>query len=446
MSDKQTFFVRGTTCGSCEVVIERELRALDKVKSVDVSHASQQIKIELAGNERVTADEITQKISKHGYRVANKEENQKKKEAINWARIGGVAVIVFGVYLFLDKIGILRFSPTSAEPAGLFAVFTVGLIASVSSCTAVVGGLIAAVSSHVSKTQDGMSAKERFRPHLFFNIGRIAGFGVFGALIGWLGSAIQLSSWANGVFILAIAILMIVLGVNLLNLFPVPVVKMPKWLAHKVHDLSESKSPVAPMALGASTFFLPCGFTQSMQLFALSLQDPFQGAMIMTVFALGTAPALLGIGRMTSVFSGKKLKEITSVAGILVLVLGFSNSLNGLTLLGINPTISFVNASEVAQVKVTSGVQKISMNVTDRGSYDPNVLSVQVGIPVEWSIFGADFLGCANTLVLREFGVQSFINPGPNMVKFTPTKTGKFTYSCSMGMIRGTMVVTPKQT
>ncbi len=427
------------------MVIERELREMDQIKSVCVSHAEQKITLELEDGQEVTENELMDRVKQHGYRIAHKPEKHKRKESINWGRIGGIFVIVIAVYLLLDKTGLLRFSPSSAEPSSLIAVFTIGLIASVSSCTAVVGGLLAAVSSHVSKTQAQLSAAQRFRPHIFFNIGRVVGFGVFGAMIGLLGSAVQLSSTANGVFILIVAALMIVIGINLLNLFPVPVVSMPKWLAHKVHDLSESKSPVAPMVLGAMTFFLPCGFTQSMQLFALSLQDPLQGAIIMVVFALGTMPALLGIGKMTTSFSGKKLKEITMAAGVLVLVLGLSNSVNGLTLLGINPSFSFASVADATASKQVAGKQIVKMNVTDRGSYEPNVITVTEGIPVEWQIFGADFLGCANTLILPAFNVQTFIKPGANVVNFTPTKTGKFTFSCSMGMIRGTMIVTPKQ-
>jgi sulfite exporter TauE/SafE len=53
--------------------------------------------------------------------------------------------------------------------------------------------------------------------------------------------------------------------------------------------------------LGASTFFLPCGFTQAMQLYAMSSGNVFSGALIMGVFAVGTTPGLLSIGGLTSV-------------------------------------------------------------------------------------------------------------------------------------------------
>ena len=83
------------------------------------------------------------------------------------------------------------------------------------------------------------------------------------------------------------------------------------------------------------------------------------------------------------------------------------------------------------------------MDVTSRGSYEPNVIQVQEGLPVDWRITGADFMGCADTLILPAFGVNERLQTGPNLVQFTPTKTGTYTFSCSMGMIRGTMIVNP---
>ena len=442
MSKKQSYYVRGTTCQSCEVVIERELKKLEGVEDVSVSHATQELAVDVAEKGSVSESEIASVIGRHGYTLAKKPQKHRKRQSINWGRVGGYVVVVAALYWLFDLIGLLRFSPTSAEPAGLLAIFGIGLVASVSSCTAVVGGLVAAVSTKMAVSHEGMSVKEKFRPHLYFNVGRVAGFFLLGALVGSLGAVLQLGPRANGVFIVAVAGLMVVLGVNLVELFPAPVVGMPKWLAHKVHDMAESRHPVAPMLLGAATFFLPCGFTQSMQLFALSLQNPIQAGMVMAVFALGTTPALLGIGRLTSVFQGRKLKEITYMAGVLVLVLGLSNLVNGATLLGVNLSFSS-GANEAASSSVITGAsQQIRMTVTPYGVYDPNILSVKKGMPVEWQIQGSDFMGCADTLVMPVFGVNTRLNAGANVVRFTPTKSGRFTFSCSMGMVRGTMVVT----
>lgn len=443
---KQQFSVNGTSCKSCEVVIERELSKQSDITSVDVSHNKQIIRIETKGNRSYTPEDINAFLEKHQYTVGKKKgQKQQIKKPIDWQRVGAAVVLVLALYLVLDRIGLLRLSPSSAEPAGFLGVLAIGFIASLSSCTAIVGGLVAAVSGTVAKEQKDLSSKERFHPHILFNIGRIGGFFLLGALIGYAGSVLQLSPTFNGIFVVLVAILMIVIGVNLMEVFPSPVIGMPKWLAHKVHDLAESKDPMAPVILGAMTFFLPCGFTQSMQLFALSLQDPFQSGMVMALFALGTAPVLLGIGGATSYASGQSLKKVTRIAGTIVLILGMSNAANGLALLGITKETVLGTGIEVGPMstEIVAGKQQIEMNMTRYGVYEPDVLTVQEGTPVDWIIYGDDFMGCGDTLVMPAFGINTHLQSGKNLVQFTPTKLGRFTFSCSMGMIRGTMIVTP---
>ena len=427
------------TCQSCEVIIERSLKQLSGVKKVSVSAKKNTLEIE--ADREIPQSEIRTLIKQHGYDISHKPRSYRPTK-IKWGRVIKWGIIVLTLYYILDKTGLLVFGPSTTEPAGLFAVFVIGLIASVSSCTAVVGGLVIAVSSQVAKTQTHTRKREKLAPHLYFNLGRLVGFAVFGAAIGFIGSAIQLSPTANGLFVVLVAVFMIILGANLLNLFPAGVIRMPKFLAHKIHDLSESQNPNAPMLLGALTFFLPCGFTQSMQLYALALQNPIQSSLVMFIFALGTMPALLGLGSMTAFSSGKGLKKMTTLAGAIVIVLGMNNAINGAALLGYNVDGIFAKASAAEQSIITNGTQYIQMEITDNFTYAPDVLRVQKGVPVEWSIFGGEFLGCANTLISPALGVNTYIRPGINTVRFTPQRAGKFTFSCSMGMIRGTMIVT----
>ncbi|MDA0207976.1 MAG: sulfite exporter TauE/SafE family protein [bacterium] len=444
---KQQFFVQGTSCKSCEVIIERELKKQSDIVSVDVSHVKRQITIKTLGDRRYSHEEIQTILEKFNYTVGTKDQSRHQiKPAINWQGVGAAAIFVLSLYIILDRLGLLRLSPSSAEPASLIGILVIGFIASLSSCTAVVGGLVATVSSAVAKDQVRMSSKERFMPHILFNGGRILGFFIFGALIGYAGSALQLSPALNGIFVVVIAILMIIIGINLMGVFPAPLIGVPKWLAHRVHAIAESKDPKAPMVLGAMTFFLPCGFTQSMQLFALTLQDPIQSGLVLAVFAFGTSPVLLGIGGAISYASGNTLKNITQFAGVIVLILGISNVGNGFALLGVTADRIFAKSTQTGAsggVLIVNGRQQIEMDMTSRGLYDPDVLSVQEGIPVDWIINGDDFMGCGDTLIMPAFGINTTLKTGPNLVQFTPTKTGRYPFSCSMGMIRGTMVVTP---
>ncbi len=363
----------------------------------------------------------------------------------NAKRALGILVIVFALWYLLNSLGFLSVSPSVNAAGGLVAIFFIGLVASVSSCTAILSGLIVAISANHAKLHAGESLNTRLRPHVLFNLGRLIGFAVFGAMIGAIGSVLSLSTELNALFVMVVSILMLGLGANLLDLLPPGFFRFhpPLWLARRILKLQESHHPAVLFALGALTFFLPCGFTQSVQLYALSTGSPATAASIMMVFALGTLPVLLGLGAATSSAHGKRLKRITQVAGILVLVIGLSQLLNGMTLLGISlPTAdSQETAAQQTDVAVIDGKQVIQMELGS-GFYAPDVLTVVEDVPVEWDIYAPEFMGCATQLVSRGLGISQTLKPGDNVVTFTPKDPGEYVFSCSMGMVRGTMIVT----
>ena len=91
--------------------------------------------------------------------------------------------------------------------------------------------------------------------------------------------------------------------------------------------------------IGVGTFFLPCGFTQSMQISALSSGSFTSGFLIMLFFALGTFPmlALVSFGA-TSIAQGKHSSIFFKSVGVVVFGLGLFGLLAGFAGLGIiNP-------------------------------------------------------------------------------------------------------------
>ncbi len=50
-------------------------------------------------------------------------------------------------------------------------------------------------------------------------------------------------------------------------------------------------------------------------------------------------------------------------------------------------------------------------------------------------------IGCNNEILAPELGIAKKLVPGKNTITFTPTKTGIFTFSCWMGMIRSRITV-----
>ena len=144
-----------------------------------------------------------------------------------------------------------------------------------------------------------------------------------------------MSSEASGILMILASLIMIVLGLQMLNLFPwlkrlQP--RMPKFLAHKIHDLTEKEVKGGAFILGASTFFLPCGFTQALQLYVLAKGSFVTGVTHDAgVFAAGTLPALISLSMVSSFATGTFQKYFLKLAGVAVVILGFFNIQSGLT-------------------------------------------------------------------------------------------------------------------
>ncbi len=99
-------------------------------------------------------------------------------------------------------------------------VFLIGLVASVSSCLAVTGGLLVALAAKYNEANPYLTDRQRLIPPLYFNVGRIISYTLLGGAIGALGSALTLSPAVSGALTLLASLLMIMLGLNMLGVLP----------------------------------------------------------------------------------------------------------------------------------------------------------------------------------------------------------------------------------
>jgi hypothetical protein len=89
---------------------------------------------------------------------------------------------------------------------------------------------------------------------------------------------------------------------------------------------------------------------------------------------------------------------------------------------------------------IENGVQIINSTLTG-GKYP--AITVQQGIPVKWTINApaGSINGCNNRMIIREYGIEYQFKNGENIIEFMPQKSGRFSYSCWMGMIRSSITV-----
>jgi len=68
---------------------------------------------------------------------------------------------------------------------------------------------------------------------------------------------------------------------------------------------------------------------------------------------------------------------------------------------------------------------------------------VQKGLPVKWTIKAdrASLNGCNNPVTIPAYGLNRRLQPGDNLIEFTPESSGNVLYTCWMGMISSTIRV-----
>lgn len=444
----KTIFIKGMHCKSCELLIEDELKNIKGVKSVDISHRSGTATIQFEGKQLLHAD-VVHAIKQAGYELGSTiKPSFFSKNSNDYIELGYAAAIIILIYFIAKSIGIFELNLIgSYNFSSLPVVLLVGLTAGISTCMALVGGLVLGVAGKYAQENPQATPGQKFTPHLFFNLGRVFSFFVLGGVIGLIGSAFQITSSVSGLLIITVGILMIVMGLQLTSLFPrlsAVSLTLPKGIAKflgiSTHTDS-SYSHKGALMLGALTFFVPCGFTQAIQLYAISTGSFITGALTMAVFALGTTPGLLSLGGLTSVIKDKTSGLFFKIVGLVVIAMALFNISNGLTLIGIkNSRNTKIQIQESdPNVKIENGVQIIHMEQNASG-YSPNTFTLKQNVPVKWYIKSV-YPSCASSLMVEKLGIRANLTKDEQLFEFTPSEEGEIPFSCSMGMYSGTIIV-----
>lgn len=332
-----TFHVSGMHCNSCVVLIEDALAAVPEISKVTAS--LKRLSVDVVGDfgdksPDHIADDLTALVREHGYALTvERSAHEAKWHELTYALPAAAGFIL--LFIALQKMGIVNM--VGAGEVGYGTAFVVGLIASVSTCMAVVGGIVLSMSANFAKEGDAV------RPQLYFHIGRFLSFFVLGGLVGALGASMQLGGTGTLVLGIVVALVLVILGLNLLDVFPKAKflqLTLPRALGSHVKALHNVHHTFTPLLVGIATFFLPCGFTQAMQVYTLGVGNFWEGALLMSAFAAGTFP-VLALLSFSSLGAHTKLQTGTfyKTAGIIVIFFGIMNLLNALMAAGIIPPL-----------------------------------------------------------------------------------------------------------
>lgn len=497
-SDKKIeLYITGMTCVNCQNKIEKRLKHTKGIHRVTVSY-NKGTAIIFYAPETISLQEIVSIIENLGYQVILDKRNQKP----TLTKVIFTLSIIAALYFALQMTGILNLlvpSQLADSKMGYGMLFVIGLLTSVH-CIAMCGGIN--LSQCIPQAKPDAEADTgkltAFYPALLYNLGRVVSYTAIGFVMGLLGfflgggTQVGMSTFFQGILKIAAGIFMVVMGINMLGLFPELkkfTLRMPKSIARKIGKEKSKNS--RPFIVGILNGFMPCGPLQSMWIVAVATGNPFEGAFSMFLFSLGTVPLMLGFGSLVSALGKKFTDTVMNVGAVMVTVLGLAmlsqgGSLSGLLLPGklmilivalcvvgilvSIPTkkkaprhvLNFVSAAIVTacilslthssqnlaqssgsstEAEMIDDVQVVTSTL-EADSY-PNI-TVKAGVPVKWIIDAAaeNINGCNNRIIIPQYGMEYTFQPGENVIEFTPSETGAVAYSCWMGMIHGNIFVT----
>ncbi len=311
-------------CGGCETVIEEALAALDGVAEVSADYPTGVVKVAF-DSEKVSPKIIQETIETSGYHVQTAEPAKKpawRKYLIALLAVIGLAVVMIAARKLSHQFSLPDFDSQLSN--GM--ILIVGLITGLH-CIGMCGGFVISYTA-----RDVEQGRSLFVSHLLYGLGKTLSYAMFGALFGLLGSMISITPFMKGVTNIAAGVFLILFGLNMLGLFKIlryVRIKQPKSLSRFV--VEKRRQSRSPFIIGFFTgFLLGCGPLQAMYVMAAGSSDPLTGAKILTLFGLGTLPALFSFGFLTRLFSAQATHRFFQLSGVILIFVGAMMSNKGL--------------------------------------------------------------------------------------------------------------------
>src|SRR4030042_4563932 len=208
---EKSYFVKGMHCASCEILIERKLLDLKGIKSVEASVKDGRVLVEYE-NDPPAIDDLNRIFQKENYFFSDKktkeEESFGKREFFITFGIGLLVILVFLGLIKLGLSGLITVTSSSS----LITFFVFGLLAGISSCAALVGGLVLSMSKQWLELYPMQSNFAKLQPHFMFNAGRLVSYALLGAALGAIGSKLQISLQFTSILVIGVSVMMVFLA------------------------------------------------------------------------------------------------------------------------------------------------------------------------------------------------------------------------------------------
>ncbi|MCK5897977.1 MAG: sulfite exporter TauE/SafE family protein [Methylococcales bacterium] len=310
------FNVLEMVCSGCETIIEEAFEDINGVKKIKADYPKASVDISF-DPKKVSLGKIQKIIVEKGYPIA--KISKKKRPVWITFLITLTTILILAAVLFFAKKMSHQFTlPDLSSNLSDGMIFVVGLISGLH-CLGMCGGFVMNYTA-----QDVKANRSTWRSHLLYGIGKTASYASFGALFGLLGSLVSITPFAQGVTNLVAGGFLVLFGLNMLNIFAILRyirIKQPVSVAKLA--IKGRKRTRSPFFIGIfSGFLLGCGPLQAMYVMAAGAADPLVGAKILTLFGLGTLPALFSFGFLMQCFSSQATHRFFQLSGVLLIIVG----------------------------------------------------------------------------------------------------------------------------
>jgi sulfite exporter TauE/SafE len=228
----------------------------------------------------------------------------------------------------------------AASPTLAFGVLTASLLGSLH-CAAMCGGfacLYGSDSAGAPSTPSG-ATKPRLTGHVAYHGGRLAAYASLGAIAGALGASLDQFGALSGVQRTASIVtgaLLLVWGAALLaqafNVRVLPALvggAVPEGAARLMGSalllVQQRTVAVRALMLGVLTGLMPCGWLYAFVVTAAGTGSALRGAAFMTLFWLGTVPALVAVAIGMRRASGRLQRSLPVVSALIVIGFGIAS-------------------------------------------------------------------------------------------------------------------------
>lgn len=439
---KKTLKIQGMTCGQCEKIIHRSLMKVDGVSEAHASFKTSTVHVTF--DSAVTSEpQIHQALNKAGYTVLLEAASPEGAGSIKPLQMAGIGILLAAVFMVVDRTVGFNAIPELQSSMSYGMLFVVGLLTSLH-CIAMCGGIN--LSQCLVQKEDGTTTPG-WKPSLLYNGGRVISYTLVGAFVGALGSVVSFSGGARGLIAILAGAFMILMGINMLGLFPALRrfhIQLPSGIRNRLMGETGQRGP---LFVGLINGLMPCGPLQAMQLYALGTGSAWAGALSMFFFSLGTVPLMFGFGALSTLLSKRFTRNMLRFSAVLVILLGAIMMQRGFSLGGV-PVTALSSPGKTVEatqnggeaIRIENGVQIVQGEVA-RSAY-PSIV-VKKGMPVRFILHveQKNLNGCNDAIIIPEYNIEKTLTAGDNIVEFTPTKTGTYGYTCWMGMISSQITV-----